>query len=132
MSYQEEAEFDCFIDQRRVEEEIDWQISQTNEFQNAFAWNRMNRKPDDTHLINQAIAQGKFVVVTEGTEYCPSTDAIMGTRKCLSATLDTREEAVKWLEENDFKEHDDLSMYILPRPPVIVEPYVSCDDDIPF
>lgn len=131
MSYQEEADLDCLIDQRRVEQEIDWEISQTNEFQNAFVWNRMNRNPDDSHLINEAIANGKFVVVTEGPEYCPSTDALMGTRKSLSATLDTREEAVKWLEDNDFKEFCELSMYILPIPSVVVEHYVSCDD-LPF
>lgn len=75
------------------QEGLDYQMGAASEYQNAFAWSRMNRKPDDSDKINKAIQEGKYVVVSESPEYCPSTDASMGTRRDLCSVHDDRESA---------------------------------------
>lgn len=99
-------------------EEMQYQFFPQTELQNAFAVSRMEREPDDSYQINEALANGKFVVVTEGTEYCPRTDAIMGSRRCLNSIHDTREQAeaeVAAWQAMDPEAQCEFDCYILPR-----------------
>jgi hypothetical protein len=113
------------------QEEYDYQMGAASDAENALAWNRMNMKPDDSGKIAEAVAAGKFVVVLEGTAYCPSTDAIMGSRKFLHSAHDTRAEAQAAILAMD--DMDDISVYVRPSPKSPVIPYVpSTNDDIPF
>lgn len=116
------------------QEERDYQMGAASELQNAYAWSIMNRKPDDSGKINAALEAGKHVIIEEGTEYCPSTDAIMGSRKYLIGEYESREaaEAAMHKKYDGQDDHDgDISVYILPHPsrPAYVPP---TDEEIPF
>lgn len=106
------------------QEDHDYQMGVASDAQNAYAWNSMNRKGDDPN-INKEIAQGHFVIVAEGPEYCPSTDAVLGSRKILLSTHKTRDEATTALHAIDDPDPD-LSIYILPPTPTYNQ------DEIPF
>ena len=114
------------------QEEIDYQMGAASELQNAYAWSRMNRRGDDPQ-INRELAAGRFIVVEEGLEFCPSTDATMGTRKFLASSHPTRQEAEAALASLPGGD-DEHWTYILPRPaappPPACEPLA--DGDIPF
>ena len=104
-----------------------------NEFQLAYEWSKMNRKPDDAGKIQEAVAAGKFVIVEEGPDYCPVTDAVMGSRKYLASVHETREDAETALAGmfGEDGPDPDISVYILPHKPA--PPYTPPgDDDIPF
>lgn len=114
----------------QYQEEMDYQMGAASELQNAYAMSMMNRKPDDSQKIEDALAAGKHVIVEEGPEYCPITDALMGSRKFLVSEHATREEAeaaLAGMEEGD----PDISVYIRPYKPAPPPP-VYDRDEIPF
>lgn len=105
-----------------------------SELENAYAWSGMNRKPDDAGKINAAVAAGKFVVVEEGPEYCPSTDALLGSRKFLVSVHDSRADAEAALAAAE-SYCDEVGLYVLPRRPwpiVAVNHAPLTDADLPF
>lgn len=113
------------------QEEYDYQMGMASEAENAFAWNRMNMKPDDSAKIQEAIDAGKFAVVLDGPVYCPSTDAIMGSQRFLDSVHDTR--AAAEAKAYDLGDMDEIDVYVLPRADRPATPYVPLtDDDIPF
>lgn len=70
------------------QESIDHEIGSASELQNAYARSQSERVhsekiPDD----------GRFHVVAEWMEYCPCTDAPLGTARKVVASYDTREDA---------------------------------------
>jgi hypothetical protein len=120
------------------QEQWDYEAGWATEQQNALAWSRMNRRPDGAGRIAELVAAGKFVAVVEATEYCPSTDAIMGSRKDIDSVHDTREAAeaaVSKIYESDYP--DDWSAYVLPRvshaePAAARADVAPGDDELPF
>jgi hypothetical protein len=115
------------------EEHLDHMMGSASEQENALAWSRMNRRPDDSGKIDAEVSKGNFVVVLDGPEYCPSTDALMGSRKVLHSTHKSREAASLVL--NGLGDMDEVQAYILPRPvvkPLSVEARQIMDDEIPF
>jgi hypothetical protein len=91
------------------------------------------RLPDDTDKINEALAAGRFVVVQEGTEYCPHTDGILGSRKTLLGDFAMPEEAMECYQNNQEPAYSDIDVYLLPSENKVEQnqPPLS-DNDIPF
>jgi hypothetical protein len=90
-----------------------------SDLQLAYEWSRRTREPDDPR-IQEALDAGKFVVVAAHTQYCRSTDAILGSRKDLVAACDTREQAADVCRAMHDKLGDgdeDLSIFVLPLAP---------------
>jgi hypothetical protein len=114
------------------QEHFDHEMGCATEQQNAFAWASMNRRGDDPR-INEALAAGKHVIVESGPEYCPYTDALMGSRKILVSVHETREAAEAALRGYQ-AEHEDpdpeIDVFILPYK--AVEYRYPTDDEIPF
>src|ERR1700760_2282455 len=106
------------------QEYIDYEMGCGSEQQNALAWSQMNRKSDDSLKISEALERGLFVVILDGPEYCPLTDALMGCRRyIINSTHNTREEADDILRT--LGDMDDVLAYVLPRktiPPIIKKP----------
>lgn len=118
-------------------EEHEYRMGMASELQNAFAWSCMNREPDDSAKINELIAAGRHVVVSERPIFCPSTDACMGSHKMLMSDWATRHEAeiaCRELDDADAQhDYDEGSNYVLPEL-VADTPYISGHDvsEIPF
>jgi hypothetical protein len=113
------------------QEEIDYQIGCASELQNALVWSRMNRRPDDSRRIEDAVKAGRFVIVLEMTEYCPSTDAIMGSIRLALSTHDTREHAIAAMTGEE--PTNEFNIYILPRLKNLATPVQTTDNnEIPF
>ena len=117
-------------------EEMDYRAGAATDMQNALAWSMMNRKGDDP-AIAEALAAGRFVVVAEGVEYCPLTDAIMGSRALLHSTHATRADAESAVHGAMGPDPDyEIRVYILPRKPIAPAPVRAtdpADDDVlPF
>lgn len=83
-----------------------------NEQQRVLAWNSLNTHGDEAK-INKLIDDGLFVVVNRRTVYCPSTDAIMGSRLYLEASFPTRELAEEGLGK--IEEDPEGYLFILPQ-----------------
>ena len=117
-----------------IQEQEERDFHPDSDLQNAFAWSSMNRQPDDSAKIAAAVAAGKFVVVLESPEYCPSTDAIMGCRKTVLSTHNSRQEADRALDAESRDLPEDMAAYVLPHQPVSVVPEYAplTDTDVPF
>ena len=122
------------------QEEADYNIGNATEQQNAFAWASMNRKPQDPR-INQELQNGRFVIVYQSPEYCPYTDACMGSRKFFGSAHDTREDAETALKNDELWHRRDHEIDILILPPPKPTPATASADndndnddnnDIPF
>lgn len=112
-------------------EQMDYEVGMATEHQNAFAWAGMNRKGDDIR-ISEALAAGKHVIVEEGTEYCPYTDGILGSRKFLISVHENREDAETGLQQYAVEHPDydpEIGVFILPYKAV---EYAPLDCEIPF
>ena len=105
-----------------------------NEFQNALVISRMTKPADDGEKIEQAVNNGKFVVVYHVTDYCRFTDAICGSSQYIGSIHDTREQATDSLLEALANEQDrEVDIFILPLQPLPVESHPPVNvDDIPF
>ena len=115
------------------QEQWDYEAGMDTEQRNAHAWASMNRKSDDAFKIKEAVAAGKHVIIEEGTDYCPYTDAIMGSRRYLVSVHETREEAEAALKQAAQDDPDpEINVYILPYKPVPVPPPAYDRDEIPF
>jgi hypothetical protein len=116
-----------------LREELDYHPA--SEAENAYAWSRMNRKPDDAGKVAEAVAAGKFVVVVEVPDYCPFTDATMGMRMLLDSVHDTRGAAENAIAAQ-FSDDDyggDEAVYVLPLRDYNPNPVAVIDSsEIPF
>lgn len=113
-------------------EEMEFEMGRfTNDFAAAYAHSMLEFEPR-THELQEALNAGKFCVVANVPHYCHHTDAILGGKEELSAAFDTRAEAEHHLEAHEFGD-EDVSIYILPRPPRAAINYVpAADDEVPF
>lgn len=115
------------------QEHWDHEMGCATEAQNVLIWNRMNMQADDSFKIKEALDKGLFVVVKEGTVYCPSTDAIMGSRKLLDSVHKDRQQALNRIAEMSKDMDEEIGVYILPYSSTSTLENVSCDrDEIPF
>ena len=88
--------------------------NQTNDLQLAFETSRMEIKiHNDTNKIKELVEQGKHVIVSSSTIFCPRTDAYLGSTTNIEKVFDTIGEA-----ENAFKfypqELDEINFWIEP------------------
>jgi hypothetical protein len=114
-------------------EERDFEMGRATELQNAYAFSVMVRRPDDSVKIRELVAVGRYVVVADVLEYCPLTDASMGSRRVLVGDFATYDEALE-----ECSKHDDDEVYVTIVPPqvdVVHEVVVAervASDEIPF
>ena len=99
-----------------IQEQEERDFNPATEAQNAYAWSRMNRRPDHPKIAEH-VAAGRFVVVHEVPQFCPHTDAAVGSRKLFGGAYATRAEAdaalTACIEEYGYDE--DVRSYILPE-----------------
>lgn len=112
-------------------EEIDYRIGCATELQNSYAASRLEREPDDTAKIRDLVAAGKFVLVAEVPDYCPRTDAAMGSRCWIASIHDHRVEAMGAHERLPIDEYDETCYRIEPRAPYS-QPFSEVSNEIPF
>lgn len=96
-------------------EELDYYPQSEAEL--AYAWSRMQTQLQDPK-INEAIQRGKFVVVARSTAYCPSTDAVLGTRNTFISEHDSYEDALAAIDASPFQPEEDQDLVVQPMPPV--------------
>jgi len=119
------------------QEDHEYRMGMASELQNALALSNMQREPDDTAKIDELVASGRHVVVSERPVFCPRTDACMGSHKMLMSDHPTRHEAeiaCRELDDADAAaDYYEGGNYVLPEL-VADTPYVSGHDDseIPF
>jgi len=113
-----------------------------NTLQRIFNDNRRTRNPNpDASKIQACIKEGLFVVVSEGPDYCPSTDAIMGSITYFDSAFKTREKAEIQAHTHEAGCDGEISFNVLPALPP-VEPKTPMGrpvttkyeegDDVPF
>ena len=113
-------------------EQWEYEAGWASEQQNALAVSRMNQPPDDSDKINEAIANGLYVVIEEGPAYCPITDAIMGSRQYLVTTFKTLEEASRYIGRLNREEYNpDINYRVAGPTPKMTKPPLT-NDDVPF
>lgn len=121
------------MSQYEEQERYDEWMAYRNELQAGLEWSRANRKPDDSGSIDLALLGGYYCVVSEGVEYCPVTDASMGTRRVLVSTHLSREEAEAAAFREGEHDGDDCWTYVLP---LVHRPLASLpmadDNSLPF
>lgn len=120
------------------QEHLDYEMGAASEYSNAHAVSRMRHQEEANDQIAAglaAVANGKFIVITEAPAYCHMTDAIIGSWRHLDSIHDTREAATERLFEVGADMNPDENAYILPAAPrqPQAKPYVALtDDEIPF
>lgn len=107
-----------------------------SELQMAYRQSQMEIQLRDPK-IDEAINNGKFVVIYHSTAYCPRTDAILGERQTLDTIKDTLAQARECKRERDHhNELYDLEGYFtiepLPKPVEQYRPLPPPNDEIPF
>lgn len=82
--------------------------------------------------IGDLISAGRFVAVIESPAFCPSTDAIMGSRFSIVSDHSTREEAELALAAvDDGESYYDCRLEVWPRLPVAARTFAD-DEEILF
>lgn len=114
-------------------EHWDYEIGAASELQNAFAESRM-QVSDDSAKIAELVAAGRFVVVENVIQFCPSTDASLGEFKYLSSDHATRNEAVEIADQRyGYGDSDCMRVSIEPPLPIQWPASPVCDNsEIPF
>ena len=99
-----------------IQEQEERDFHPMTDAQNAYAWSQANRRPDHPKIADH-VAAGRFVVVHEVNQYCPSTDAYIGTRRLFGSSHVTRAEAVAALASciQSYGYDEDVRSYILPE-----------------
>lgn len=110
------------------QEQRDYEMGISSEWQNAYAISQLNREPDDSQIIQDLVTIGRFVLYSEYPVNCRLTDATLGYDKTYIADFATREEAEAAMTSKSDYELEWL--FIEPRKKP--EPVVINYDDIPF
>lgn len=115
-------------------EHWDYEMGAASELQNAVALSRMELPADHSCQIADAVKAGKFLVIEEGTAYCPRTDAAIGSLRFIISTHLTYEDAERALHSiPDDQFPEDVSVYVFPYGPPMPTPVRVYDDsEIPF
>ena len=120
-----------------IQEQEERDYNPQSDWQNAFDWSRMNRRPNDPRIA-QELAKGRIVVVICSLEFCPSTDACMGEREDFHSAYFTPEAAIQTAEAVDARLHagggcSDCHATVRGLPVSHVTAEAACDEsDIPF
>ena len=118
-------------------EHCEFEASRDTEQRNAYRWSATNRRPDDGAKIADLVAAGRWVVVAWSVEYCPATDASLGTRRDYVSDFPTYAEAAaecaRLCDAVEFCDGD-FGYAVEPRPvpPAPVVPAADVDSDVPF
>lgn len=114
------------------QEHWDYEMGAACELQNALALSRMEAQLRDP-MIDNAVGNGKHVIVRTHPAYCPRTDAGMGEHEDFVSEHDTREDAEVALSAINFEELCDETGYrIEPMMPAPKPQPTACDDEVPF
>lgn len=109
----------------------------SNEFSRQLAHERTHlsiANADEDVKIAAHVAAGRFVLVDKTIAYCPVTDGIMGDRRHLVASFDSREECQRYLAEVEktYGPADGETVFeIRPALPRVPAPVLE-DDGTPF
>ena len=115
-----------------IQEQEELDFSPDTAERNAFALSNMEHQWRPAS-IDEALSQGKFVVIENCIAYCPITDAILRRpNQHLISTHQSREEAIAFVDQYECCEES--FMTIEPQLPIVPQliDYSVSDPNVPF
>jgi hypothetical protein len=115
-----------------MNEELNYTMGVASDMANAYSVSCMNRPVGDYYEIQKHLADDKFLLVADVTNYCEYTDALIGSSRHILFVGNNREEVQKHWETLNPEDYIDAEVFILPREKPEYIPPVSNNDEIPF